>query len=225
MRCPACTAKSVTEIFEGHSHCSGCHHIFQTDLLPTVDYAGQYGARTYNTYPETTSHLRAGLILGMLDPLRSRRLHTIVDVGYGNGSFLKVMRKAGWHVFGIDVHGVDYGIQSVGFQDDLQYDVATFFDSLEHLPDLDAALCLRVRHAIVSIPHRPSWFRQEPQRWKHFKPGEHLHYFTKESLSALWRRAGLFLSDMNDYEDITRGRASHAEPNIMTYRFDRDESK
>ncbi len=210
MTCPACRRTTISVPFADHSQCDRCGHIWQTDLAVRVNYAGEYGAMTYDTYPPTTAHLRAGLVLGVLGKREKDDILSVADIGYGNGSFLKVMKLAGYKTFGVDVHGKDYGITDISLGSALACGVITFFDSLEHFGDLSMIDYCTARHAFVSIPARPPWFRSNPHGWRHFKPGEHLHYFTIASLDALWRRAGMVISWHHHHEDVTRGH--HPDP-------------
>jgi hypothetical protein len=71
---------------------------------------------------------------------------------------------------------------------DRQFDVVTFFDSLEHVHDpLHLITYLNPGAVIVSIPmmDRRSWVNS-----KHLKPKEHLHYFTSRSLLQMFSIAG-----------------------------------
>ncbi len=213
--CPACYYYSLVE--EGDlTWCQKCLHAYQTDLTVTADYAGTYAARTYDTYPETTSQLRAGYVIGVLRGLRG----TVLDVGYGNGSFLKLMNKAGFTVRGADVHGMDRGIVEAPL--DHPCSVVTFFDSLEHFSDLDDIKKVCAPNVVISIPHRPALFRKYPKQWKHYKPGEHLHYFSSLSLRALMKRLGYVCEDENCMEDVNRGKLSIGATvfdNIHTFHF------
>ncbi len=227
--CPVCAGLTQT-VRDNLSQCLHCTHIFQTDLKISVDYAGDYGARTYETYSDHTSYLRAGFVISRLSAngVGTNRSYThgvrLVDVGYGNGSFLQVMKRSGFDVWGIDVHGKDYGIREITFStppvDGLA--VATFFDSLEHIPDPLVIAGLRSTFVFVSIPHLPPTFLSDPTTWRHFKPGEHLHYFTDQSLNKLMNKLGYEHSAGIPLEDSIRGRCKHGGmtcDNIHTYCF------
>lgn len=214
LTCPVCDCPQLETGRCGLSTCEQCTHTFQTDLNVTADYAGDYGARTYDTYPQDTSVLRAGYAIGRTALGAGA---SVLDVGYGNGSFLTTMKSLGFLTYGHDVHcrldGITRGTV------DARYDLITFFDSLEHLPSL--RLPLNVRHCIVSIPHRPTWFLADPPRWRHFKPGEHLHYFTPRSLALLMEMRGLHCKHSVPLEDIIRTPQKGVSVNIMTYHFER----
>lgn len=68
-----------------------------------------------------------------------------------------------------------------------QYDVIALWDVLEHIPDFTdlAPLLKNTDYVAISIPIKPkdvAW-----KDYKHFKPGEHLHYYSVELLEALFK--------------------------------------
>jgi hypothetical protein len=215
--CPVCGG---TSLLKHHilSECLTCSHVFQTDMSPTIDYTGGYGETRYDLHSESMSFLRTGYIIG-----RAKSIGKVLDVGYGNGLFLKTIRRAGSEIFGIDVHNKDYGIPKLrSLRDMSRFDVVTFFDSLEHIADLAIVEEVESSDIFISIPHRPHWFLSYPEQWRHFRPGEHLHYFSTKSLCTLMGMAGYTLSDECCMEDSLRGkcvRFLEISDNIHTYHF------
>ena len=107
---------------------------------------------------------------------------TILDYGSGVGWF-RAWRPAWATVWSYDIGKYP----QTGLQLRL-YDVVCFWDVLEHIPDFKAiepVLALS-NHVALSIPMAKEGLLD----WKHFKPGEHLHYFTEESLVALFHEYG-----------------------------------
>ena len=139
--------------------------------------------------------------------LRLPAASCVLDVGYGNGAFLKRARAASMSIFGIDLHSEDFGIPVVGFETRQDYDLVCFFDLLEHFPDFAPILRLNTRFVVVSIPNTPDFILTTPWKWRHFKPGEHLHYFSRASLDALMSNWG-FSNRLADGfpEDDIRGK-------------------
>jgi len=69
-----------------------------------------------------------------------------------------------------------------------KYDVVCFWDVLEHISDfkeIEAVLALS-DYVALSIP----LVKDTLVGWKHFKPREHLVYFTEDSLVALFHQYG-----------------------------------
>lgn len=196
--CPICSG-GESDDFDDLRRCHRCGHIFQFPPRIGVRYDAAY-VRTYDRYPtREMSCLRVGYLKAFLAGGR------LLDIGYGNGDFLRAAQAAGFDAFGYDVHGVDCGIKEIDFAaDETAWDVVTFFDSLEHFADFQPIRRLldRTLHVMISLPWPPADFPARRQ-WKHYKPGEHLHYFSAESLQALIRKPKRASSNVEDM--IRRG--------------------
>lgn len=220
--CPICKS-SCTKVNDILSRCPHCLHIFQTDLKSTCSYGKSY-LNTYLSHStcDEMSATRAGIVLQTINLQISAK---IIDIGYANGAFLKVMKRLGFEVFGMDLHGQDMGIKEVGFDYPVVYDLVSFFDALEHFEDISLPQQLQTRNAIVSLPLPPSFFPAYPEKWKHYKPGEHLHYFSPESLDEYMKRWGLTKRITSGHpEDAVRGRLfvdKNKYPNIYTAIYSR----
>jgi hypothetical protein len=171
----------------------------------------QYNAAYAHQYDSLPSREMAALrwrfIQQHLDlPLGSR----VLDIGYGNGAFLKFGRSAGMEIYGIDVHNEDFGIPTVTYDTPIEYDLICFFDSLEHFSRFDQPRSLRARHVMVSIPNAPSFLLCNPTAWRHYKPGEHLHYFSSRSLDRFMREWGFPIRVAHGFpEDEIRGKLQY----------------
>lgn len=198
-------------------YCPACGHVFQADLKVTVSYDANYAHQYDNRPVKEMSELRWDFIQSGLGLGRGSR---ILDVGYGNGAFLKRAEAAGMAIFGIDLHTEDFGIPVVDFDTDLVFDLICFFDSLEHFPDFAPILGLKASCAVVSIPDTPNFILHDPGSWRHFKPGEHLHYFSHRSLDMFMANWGLPVKLLEGHpEDGIRGMLkvhSDAYDNIYT---------
>ena len=173
-------------------------------MTVSVSYDADY-ARQYDTRPvKAMSEVRWNFIQAHLNlPVNSR----VLDIGYGNGAFLKHARTAGMKIYGIDIHSENFGIPNVDFDTSLAFDLICFFDSLEHFSDFSPILKLNSRHAIISMPNTPSFVLSRPQAWRHFKPGEHLHYFSRKSLDTFMGYWGFPHKVADGYpEDELRGK-------------------
>lgn len=137
----------------------------------------------------------------------------LLDVGYGNGSFVKLASSSGYDAFGKEIHGLSdrYGVREADY-DSKEWDVVTFFDSLEHMDSFSTIRKLRSKIIIVSTPLRPDTFPDD-LRWKHWKPGEHLHYFDAIGILRLWPPKKK-LAESN-IEDIIR-KSLNGDKNILT---------
>ena len=139
----------------------------------------------------------AKLICGIRWDLLNKNIpgiKTVLDYGCGVG-FFKAFGPAGIDVDTYDIMPVvQTGITKP------RYDVLTMWDVLEHIPDFtDLELVLKsVDYVAITLPVKPDG--KEWNAWKHFKPGEHLHYYTTDLLCALFRIYGFELKIETDVE-------------------------
>jgi len=109
---------------------------------------------------------------------------TVLDYGSGVGWF------RAWRPKGVEVYSYDIAEYPQTGIDLMMYNVVCFWDVLEHIPDfskIEPILSL-ARNVAISIPMKVEL--NNFATWKHWKPGEHLHYFTEETLNALFERYG-----------------------------------
>jgi hypothetical protein len=129
-------------------------------------------------------------------------------------------------IFGIDVHGEDFGIPEASYNSPIDYDLVCFFDSIEHFAAFDEIFGLSTRHVVASVPDPPELLLSEPRLWRHYKPGEHLHYFSRDSLDLLIHRWGLAYKIADGHpEDAIRGKLTidgRTYDNIYTAIYSRD---
>ncbi len=116
---------------------------------------------------------------------------TVLDYGAGASFLTKFAPK------GIIVDSFDLGkfpIKYTGIRHDF-YDLVFFCDVLEHFPDFRVLnkLFRKTEYVYVSLPILPKG--KKLIGWKHFKfyTGEHLHFFTKESLDLFFEARGFKL--------------------------------
>ena len=127
---------------------------------------------------------------------------TLVDVGIGSGQFVTASGMLGYDV---NPAGVEWLNQRNRFADMYagQYDAMTFWDSLEHIDDMSAAVQHIERFAFVSIPVFSGY--EDVLASKHFRPDEHIHYFTVAGLIRWFDEQGFNCLEYNQVEsDIGR---------------------
>ena len=142
-------------------------------------------------YYENTLRLNSGsaeLICGIRwDFLADIRPRTVLDYGAGVGWF------RAWRPEGVEVDSYDVGPSpQTGITRDT-YDVLCLWDVLEHLPgfvEIDHLL-KSCRHVALTVPCLPAG--QDIRTWHHYKPQEHLHIFTEETIEALFDVMGFDL--------------------------------
>lgn len=184
-----------------------------------ASYVKTYDTPAYRKESERLQALRLGFVIGAHGTVPNY----LVDVGYGNGDFL----KAAAGVVGKSVYGSDIsGVQIPGISTGIGYptaDVYTFHDCLEHIPDLSFLSSLFTQTIVVSLPYCHyrnlgndlEWFKD----WKHRKPNEHLHHFDELSLARTMAHYGwAHVAGVSNHEDLVRRPVDHMQ-NILTMAF------
>lgn len=135
----------------------------------------------------------------------------VLDVGCAAGYFLRVMQEEGWEVTGLEpsapiraAAGELIGADNVrgGTLDDCDlepasFDLITFWDVIEHIPDPVAALRSARRllapggKLLIETQNVDSLAaRLLGKRWQHYKHAEHIYHFQPRTLAEVLRRAG-----------------------------------
>ena len=200
--------------------CRQCRLVY-LNPRPTLDEIGAYYPQEYEPYRRTARALRSPLLeLHQRLKLRSRvravtRLATegrLLDVGCGSGGFLREMsRLDGWQVSGIEISSQmarfareQLGLEvSQGTLEDARlpagtFDVVTMWDVLEHVHDPQETLRYVERilkpggWLLVSTPNADSVdARLFGRYWIGLDMPRHLYVFSRETLEATLRKAGL----------------------------------
>jgi len=84
------------------------------------------------------------------------------------------------------------GLPTIPFN--THYDIVCFWDVLEHLHSFDEILPIlnNTDFVALTVPIKPDNIQWHD--YKHFKPGEHLNYFTDESLKEVFKQYGFEFS-------------------------------
>lgn len=194
------------------------HWYQQTPTGPAPDYSSTYSKTRYDTYKTTDlmSELRYNMIVKAIG-----KFDSILDFGYGNGSFMKYCHDQGHEVYGYDIsdYPVPKDCTEVTNPDSVTVDVMTFFDSMEHLPLSNLVTFLdnkKAKHFVISVPwmHESMgswWF----ENWKHRRENEHIHHFDAHGLISLLIHCNCTIKHVGNDEDKIRTPFSDL-PNILT---------
>lgn len=109
----------------------------------------------------------------------------VLDYGCGIG-FMKVFVPE-W-VGLIDTFDI-LPVPQTGILND-SYDIVLLYDVLEHIPDFRSieSVIKKSKYIVTSVPVKPTDLPWD--QYKHFKPGEHLHYFTDSLLLHIFQYMG-----------------------------------
>lgn len=173
-------------------------------MLYTGDYFGHY---------QKLDNTKMGMLLTrarleLVD--RYTRLTANVDIGIGGGRF--VQESGG---YGFDVCEAAVKWLGKNFVDPYKQKVSsvTCWDSLEHIPEPEKLLAQVKDWLFVSLPvcdTQAEWLQS-----RHFKPAEHIHYWSAQGLIAWCAEQGFECVEMNRVEsDLGR-------EGIMSFAFKR----
>lgn len=199
MRCPSCHQHYQTSVEDVHI-CSDCG-IGESELLALPEvYANGYAENYYNLIGTEKGDKIVAHRAETLTRLTSRM--SIMDFGCGTGVLIREARKLGLNMFGYEpmpsfrtVHhrlGVEQWVQT-DLRDaaSMGMEFMTFFDSFEHLDRPDKILELfKPKMILLAIPIFYGKLEEGLTSWKHYKPKEHVWYFTPEGLTNMLQAHG-----------------------------------
>lgn len=235
--CPACGGDNIhfRHVDYGVCNFSDCGLVWATDRLTTQTYDEKYVAERYDRYPTTQlmSELRASLVETVLLlheslPMASQKVNkgALLDVGYGNGSFIREALQRGWSAAGNDLNTTPYpGVERRVLPlhctaRHLAYRIITFWDCLEHFEELDNIrnVADAASWIFLSYPKMPDDFPCISDNWKHARPGEHHFFFTPKSLERIFttKKSVAEVVYTGNPEDCIRGKREDGQANIQT---------
>jgi len=170
---------------------------YQADQSQLVDYGEEYFEKCRGYEGQAIAdRINAGRIEFVQRHFGPGR---VLDVGVGSGEFIK--RRP--HTFGVDVNptAVEWLKASGRWADNLDcFGAYTFWDVLEHVPEPETYL----RHVylrsflFLSMPIMQSLDRIRES--KHYRPGEHLYYWTEQGLVEWMAWHGFALLEASSFE-------------------------
>lgn len=180
--------------------------VYDSDYYATESSKGGYANYVLDAaINELTFAERLGAIESRLG-----RKGRLLDVGCALGDFVEVARDSGWDAEGVEIskyaaaEARSRGLRVyTGVLEDLRlpagsYDVITLYDVIEHLTDPVRTL-REVRRLLApgGVLHMVTpnvggiQARLLGSKWYHYKPGEHLFYFSPKTVRETVDRAGL----------------------------------
>lgn len=138
--------------------------------------------------------------------LLSRHLYegaSVIDIGAGSGAFVRDAAASGFNAKGFDIiPETAKRLRDAGvYADDVsQFDAVTLWDSIEHMEAPE--LCLRSVRAgaklFVSVPVFDDLYKIRES--KHYRPGEHLYYWTAQGFIDWMALYGFRLLEQSAHE-------------------------
>jgi 2-polyprenyl-3-methyl-5-hydroxy-6-metoxy-1,4-benzoquinol methylase len=142
-------------------------------------------------------------------PMTAQKLNRTLDVGAGDGRFLKYMHNLGYEIYGTELPGPAYDraalikdinlfpcdIADAGFAPE-SFDIITIWHVLEHIrePSQTIRYCQTLLRPggvlVIEVPNLGNWqSRATGNNAFHLDPPRHLYQFTDSSLSMLIENA------------------------------------
>jgi hypothetical protein len=203
--------------------------IYQVDPEP-FEYTEEY-MESYNNLGQAALNRMSRLRLKYIRQTIGMQPRTILDIGYGSGSFIRHCKEQGIASYGNDVCKYEMPPGTAFAEiDDTPYDVITLYDTLEHFHDISFLGIIRPEFLVITVPWRP-FVRsslceyaktEEFLNWKHRKPNEHIRHFDLQSLKSCVESYGFEMIAVSNIEDTIRIPSGNTGyPNILTEVFKR----
>jgi len=158
-----------------------------------MDYEGAYFAK-YQELDATP--MGEALTKARVDLVRRHFSGQVLDIGIGGGRFVE---ESGGFGFDVNPEALQWLNANGCYKNPhFGWDAMTFWDSLEHIPDPELMLRSIGDWAFVSMPIYKD--QADCLKSKHFKPGEHIWYWTLDGFASWMDRQGFELREINHAE-------------------------
>lgn len=160
---------------------------------PPMDYSGPYFEK-YQALDATP--MGTALTTARVDMVRRHFDGEVLDVGIGGGRFVV---ESGGKGFDVNEDAVRWLKSRNAYADPYKGVAAiTCWDSLEHVPDPEALVRSVGEWVFVSMPVYKD--QADCLKSKHFKPGEHLHYWSVRGLVGWFAKMNFGCVEINERE-------------------------
>jgi len=204
--------KKQTILFGDLYLSSDLSYAYQKDPQP-FDYGQEYWQR-YNDLENTE-------ISKKLNQFRcdfvEKYVDSLLDVGIGSGAFIK-QTKAKAYGFDINPFAVEYLKKNNLFFDPYENKILpfsgwTFWDCIEHMKNPESILCKvkKGQFVFLSIPIFSDLTKVKQS--KHYKPNEHVLYFTSAGLIKYMNKMDFVCIEISDEETVV------GRDNILSFAF------
>lgn len=219
--CGLCGEKKQEQLFDVKGFkivkCSSCSFVFVNPRICNEDLPKIYKSNYFNNHEFGYSGYSENAVLRKknfkrwLEDLRPflNKKGTALDIGCASGDFLEILRSEGWEIEGIELDPSMFDElknKGISFFPDVfnnysstkKFDLITLFDVMEHLPDIHGSLerlkNLLSEDGVIALltPNFDSGQRKLfGKNWFQFKPVEHIHYFSPDTLATALKRHNL----------------------------------
>ena len=197
--------------------CKSCGYGRPT-LQDSIIYTDEYEMKYLEYHEDAINKIRISFLNSVLNYYGASENSSILDYGCGSGSFVRTLRNTGWHAFGYDINDFTSDLRPCK---DYKPKIITAWDSFEHLNDnqqkefFDLAKTAKV--ICISLPDFSSADKENIYSWRHYRPREHLNYYTFKSLCIRFAHEGFKVAYSSHEEDLVR--SAPWENNILSVGF------
>lgn len=170
--------------------------------------------KNYEKRAETLIGMRLNLLrLGMIAPyIPDTRRCSLLDYGCGAGTFLDYAYEFFQTSHGVDINpNIKKPSIFKTIPKNIKYDIVTMFDVIEHFENPIEVLKQIAKsmpkggHIIIATPNFSQCIvNNSLGNWRHYKPKEHLFYYTNISLDILLKTCGFKRVEYGYRESLIR---------------------
>lgn len=217
MKCPICDNKQLIFLFPAKDYISG--DVFSVSKCRNCDggltepVSDSGGLKKY--YPESYYGSRKSFFEDAVNRWRIKKLpgriqkFSVLDIGCGNGSFLKLLSRRGFLVRGTEIapeyHFSNTEISSKICKKELkeckfsdnEFDIITMWHTLEHFANpLDylsetRRILKENGFLIIEVPNFQSWqSRLTKSNWFHLDVPRHVFHYSPQSMNIILSKTG-----------------------------------
>lgn len=223
--CPVCSGKSIHKVFSCQDYtvsqkffnileCADCSLRFTQNIPDLSEIGNYYASENYISHSDTNK----GIVNKLYHAIRKFTLNQkkrlllsttklsegkILDVGCGTGSFLEIMKNAGWEAVGLEPNleareltiakNIECYESNYLFNlPDKQFDVITLWHVLEHVHDLYNYIIQFKRLLkengllLIAVPNYTSSDASHYDAfWAAYDVPRHLYHFSPKSMNVL----------------------------------------
>lgn len=162
-----------------------------------MDYDGDYWLSYLDRDSSDMGSKLTDARVQMVRRFMGDRAHEVVDIGIGGGRFVDML---GCYGFDVNERAIEWLEDQGKYRNPYWHDTdaITCWDSLEHIPDPEALINAVESLVFVSMPIYQD--QADCLRSKHYKPSEHIWYFTQQGLVDYMSNLGFTCLLVDDVE-------------------------
>jgi len=223
--CPVCSGTSISKVFSCQDYtvsrkffnileCANCTVRFTQNVPDLSEIGNYYASEDYISHTDTNKGLKNKLYHAVrkftLNQKKNLLLTTtklskgkILDVGCGTGSFLEIMKSAGWETVGLEPNAdarKQTSLKNIECYEpdylfnlpDKQFDVISLWHVLEHIHDLHNNIVQFKRLLkdngllVIAVPNYTSSDATHYDAfWAAYDVPRHLYHFSTHSMKIL----------------------------------------